>query len=201
MILSYKGIDVFYTDEGSGNPIILLHGFLEDHTMWDFVLPELKKNNRVITIDLLGHGKTSCLSKTHLMNDMAAVVEALMNHLMIKKITLIGHSMGGYVALAYAEKNRKKVTGLCLMNSTFEADDEELKTRRTRANKMVSTNFENMVRMSFANLFSESSKEKFKSQFETALKIALKTPVQGYIAAQEGMKLRKDQTFFILIHL
>ncbi len=196
MILPYKGIDIFYTDEGSGNPIVLLHGFLEDHTMWDFALPEIKKNNRTITIDLLGHGKTGCMSETHLMIDMADVVDAVLSHLNINESILIGHSMGGYIALAYAENNTEKVKGLCLMNSTFEADGEELKARRTRANEMVKDNFESMVRMSFANLFSESSKEKFEVEFKAALKIALETSVDGYIAAQEGMKLRKDQTMF-----
>jgi len=198
MILQYKDIDVFYTDEGSGNAVVLLHGFLEDHTMWAFVLPELKKNHRVITIDLLGHGKTDCLGERHLMTDMADVVDAILNHLKIDELMLVGHSMGGYVALAYAEKYAEKVKGLCLMNSTFESDDEELKALRTRANNMVKDNFESMVRQSFARLFSENSKTKFKPEFDAALQIALNTSVQGYIAAQEGMKLRKDQTTFFV---
>jgi len=196
MILQYKSIDVFYTDEGSGNPVVLLHGFLEDHTMWSDISSELVKTNRVITIDLLGHGKTGCLGDVHLMEDMASAVDAVLNHLKIEALILAGHSMGGYVALAYAENNIPKVKGLCLMNSTFEADDEERKALRTRANKMVRDNFKNMVRMSFANLFSEYSKKMFKPAFQAALQIALKTPILGYIAAQEGMRLRKDQTMF-----
>lgn len=196
MILQHKDIDIFYTDEGSGRTVVLLHGFLEDHTMWNDISSELVKTNRIISIDLLGHGRTGCLGEVHTMSDMAEVVKALLNHLNIEEVILIGHSMGGYVALAFAEKHIKKVKGLCLMNSTYEADDEELKIRRAKANEMVIDNFESMVRMSFANLFSESSKEKFRTEFKAALKIALKTSVQGYISAQEGMRLRKDQTTF-----
>ena len=79
------------------------------------------------------------------------------------------------------------------MTSTYKADDEERKELRARANKMVQTNFENMVKMSFANLFSEASKIKHQSKLNLALKEALKTPVQGYIACQEGMRLREDK--------
>ncbi len=100
--------------------------------------------------------------------------------------------MGGYVALAYAEKNAEKLTGLCLMNSTYEADDDERKRLRSRANKMVQTNFKNMVRISFTNLFSEESKIKHSVEIKNALEEALKTPIQGYIAGQEGMRIRKD---------
>jgi pimeloyl-ACP methyl ester carboxylesterase len=132
------------------------------------------------------------------MSDMGDAVDVVLNHLKISELTLIGHSMGGYVALAYAEKHTEKVIGLCLMNSTYAADSEELKELRTRANEMVKDNFESMVRQSFVRLFSENSKETFNVEFKWALEVALKTSVQGYIAGQEGMKLRKDQTLFFV---
>jgi len=158
MILEHKGINIFYTDQGTGTAIVLLHGFLENSTMWNAFLPELTKRNRVICIDLLGHGKTPCLGYVHTMEDMAEAVLAVLNHLRLRRYYMIGHSMGGYVALAFAEENHKNLKGLCLMNSTYEADDDERKLLRARANKMIQTNFKNMVRMSFANLFSEKSK-------------------------------------------
>ena len=75
----------------------------------------------------------------------------------------------------------------------FEADDDDRKALRARANEMVKSNFENMVRMSFTNLFAAESKVKFKNAYEAALAIALETPVQGYIAANEGMRLRPNR--------
>ncbi|MDO6595606.1 alpha/beta hydrolase [Oceanihabitans sp. 2_MG-2023] len=193
MILEHKGINLFYTDQGEGTAIILLHGFLENNTMWHALLPSLTKKHRVICIDLLGHGKTPCLGYVHTMEEMAEAVLTVLKHLRLRRYYMIGHSMGGYVALAFAEKSPETLKGLCLMNSTYQADGNEMKQLRSRANKMVQTNFNNMVRMSFANLFSEKSKTIYKTAFDTALKEALKTPVQGYIACQEGMRLRPDR--------
>lgn len=194
MHLEYKGIPVFYKDEGDGNPLILLHGFLENSNMWKKITSELIKTHRVIAIDLLGHGKTGCLGYIHSMELMAEVVEAVLSHLKIKKSIFIGHSMGGYVALAYAEKNASSLNGLAIINSTFLADNEERKDLRTRANNMAKTNFESLVRMSFTNLFSPESKTTYSNELKIALNEALKTPLQGYIAASEGMKIRKDRT-------
>lgn len=196
MNLEYKGANIFYTDSGKGNAVILLHGFLEDSSMWKNLVPELSKKNRVICIDLLGHGNSQSLGYVHTMKTMAESVYAVLKYLRLRKYTFIGHSMGGYVALAFSKMHTKSVRGLCLLNSTYEADDVERKQLRSRANKMVQTNFENMVRMSFANLFSATSKEKHKTAFEAALSIALKTPIQGYMAANEGMKLREDASAF-----
>jgi len=193
MMLEYKNININYTISGKGTAVILLHGFLETVDMWQNLVPELSKKHRVICIDLLGHGQTDCLGYVHTMEAMADAVFAVIKHHKIRRAHVIGHSMGGYVALALAEKYKGLFEGLCLMNSTFEADDDNLKDLRTRANKMVQTNFENMVRMSFANLFSIESKVKFQKEFDSALQIALQTPIQGYIAGQEGMKLRPDR--------
>jgi pimeloyl-ACP methyl ester carboxylesterase len=193
MILEHKGIQINYHVEGTGEVVVLLHGFLENSTMWKNLIPDIIKNHKTISIDLLGHGKTGCLGYIHSMELMAEAVDAVLNHLKIEKSICIGHSMGGYVALAYAEKNPDALNGICLMNSTFEADDNERKLLRTRANKMVKTNFENMVRMSFTNLFSNESKITYKKELEIALHEALKTSLQGYIACNEGMKIRKNR--------
>ncbi|WP_407556405.1 alpha/beta fold hydrolase [Winogradskyella sp. 4-2091] len=192
MTLSYKNSNINYTITGIGKTIVLLHGFLETLEMWNDFIPQLSSTNQVVSIDLLGHGKSDCLGYVHTMQDMAEVVIAILDHNNMNKAKVIGHSMGGYVALAIAKLKPNLLDGLCLMNSTFEADDAEKKALRTRANQMVKTNFNNLVSMSFANLFSIESKMKYKTEYNNALKIALKTPVQGYIAASEGMKLRPD---------
>lgn len=199
MTIIHKNASVWFTVSGKGPAIVLLHGFLEDSSMWHDLIPLLSKKNKVICIDLLGHGKTESIGYVHKMEDMADAVQAVLKHLRLRKYTFIGHSMGGYVALAFAKKHTRNVKGLCLMNSTYEADDDERKQLRTRANKMIQTNFNTMVRMSFANLFSAESKVKHKDAFEAALQIALKTSLQGYIAGQEGMKLRDDSSTFFAV--
>ncbi|MFD2915203.1 alpha/beta fold hydrolase [Psychroserpens luteus] len=196
MILQFKNIPVYYEDDGQGDAIVLLHGFLENSTMWKDLKPVLSRSHRVICIDMLGHGQTDCIGYSHSMSDMADAVLAVLNHLKLKTYTLIGHSMGGYVALALAEKNPKAVLGLCLMNSTYHADDDERKALRKRANQMIQSNFESMVRMSVANLFSSESRTTHKKEIEKVIDQALKTSPQGYIAAQEGMILREDKFEF-----
>ena len=193
MILDYKNAAIFYTDSGKGPAVVLIHGFLENTTMWNLIIPELSKRNRVIAIDLLGHGKSDCIGYTHSMELFAETLEAVLKKVRIRKCILIGHSLGGYVALAFAEKHPKRVKGLCLMNSTSNEDTADRKLLRTRANKMVHKNFSNLVRMSFTNLFSEESRIVFKDQMKNALSEAMQTPIQGYIAGQEGMKLRPNR--------
>ncbi|MDT7831425.1 alpha/beta hydrolase [Flavobacteriaceae bacterium S356] len=189
----FKNSKISFSDTGKGSVVVLLHGFLENNMMWKDVIPVLSKNRRVIAIELLGHGGTEAIGYVHSMELMAEAVKAVLKNLRIRRIALIGHSMGGYVALAFADKYPEKIKGLCLMNSTSLPDDDERKTLRARANKMVQNNFENMVRMSFTNLFSEKSRTVFKSELKMALEEALQTPVQGYIACQEGMRIRSNR--------
>jgi pimeloyl-ACP methyl ester carboxylesterase len=192
--ITFKNAKVSFSEFGKGTAVVLIHGFLENSTMWKNLVPELSKRNRIITIDLLGHGKSDCLGFVHSMELLAKTVEAVLKHLKIRKYILVGHSLGGYVSLALAKVNPTKIKGLCLVNSTSNEDDEERKKLRVRANKLIQNNFENMVRMSFTNLFGEQSRTRFKNEMEAALKEALQTPIQGYIAAQEGMRIRPNTT-------
>ena len=193
MIVKFKETTVFYTDTGKGNSVVLLHGFLENNTMWDAVVEEISKRNRVICIDLLGHGKTGCIGYIHSMEEMAEAVKAVLQELKIRRAIFVGHSMGGYVALAFAEKYSKNVKGLCLLNSTSQADSEERKKLRLRANEMAKENYETLVKMSIGNLFAEQTREQFSEVIEKVRAEALKTPVRGYIAASEGMRLRENK--------
>jgi pimeloyl-ACP methyl ester carboxylesterase len=194
----YKNTSISFTDTGKGNAIVLLHGFLENQTMWDEFLPKLSKKNRVITIDLLGHGATECLGYVHTMEDQADMVHHLLLVLKIRKAIFIGHSMGGYVALAFTELFPEYMKGLILMNSTSRADSDERKANRDRAIKAVKKDYSTFVRLSIANLFSEDNRSKLTDEIELVKLEALKTPLQGIIAALEGMKIRKDRE--IILH-
>ncbi|SDR70984.1 Pimeloyl-ACP methyl ester carboxylesterase [Formosa sp. Hel1_31_208] len=196
MILKYKNIPVYFEDIGTGKVVILIHGFLENSTMWQGIMPQISLTHRVICIDLLGHGQTGSIGYIHTMEDMAEAVMAVLNHLEVFDYVVIGHSMGGYVALVLAKMNQEALRGLCLMNSTYRADDDERRDVRRKANKMVQTNFRNVVRLSFTNLFSAASRITYKDEMENALNDALKTSLQGYMAAQEGMMVRPDSYEF-----
>ena len=166
--------------------------------MWEAFVPELSKKYRIITIDLLGHGNSESLGYVHSMEDNADVVYAVLSELRLRKAIFVGHSMGGYVALAFAELYPEAVKGLVLLNSTSRADSEERKANRDRAIKAVKQNYSNFVRLSIANLFSENNRERLATEIEQVKEEALKTPLQGIVASLEGMKIRKDRE--VLLH-
>ena len=195
----YKNTKISYSDTGKGTAIVLLHGFLENKTMWQDFIPELSLKNRIITIDLLGHGETECLGYVHSMEDNADVVHEVLSNLRIRKAILVGHSMGGYVTLAFAELFPESIKGLVLLNSTSRADSDERKANRDRAIVAVKQNYASFIRMSIANLFSEDNREKLIDEIEKVKIEALKTPLQGIVASLEGMKIRKDRE--VLLHL
>ena len=194
----YKNTRISYSDTGKGSPIVLLHGFLENQTMWQDLVPELSKKHRIITIDLLGHGETGNLGYLHSMEDQADMVYVLLSHLKIKKAVFIGHSLGGYIAMAFAEIYPETIKGLVLLNSTSRADNDERKANRDRAIKAVKQNYTAFVRMSIANLFSEKNREILLDAIENTRTEALKTSLQGIVASLEGMKIRKDRE--VLLH-
>src|SRR3970282_1484694 len=101
--IHYKNTKISYSDTGKGSAIVLLHGFLENQTMWQNLVPELRQKNRIITIDLLGHGESGCVGYVHSMEDNAEAIRSVLSELRIRKAIFVGHSMGGYVALAFAE--------------------------------------------------------------------------------------------------
>ena len=194
----YKNTKIAYTDSGKGTAIVFLHGFLENSKMWDYFIPELSKKYRTISIDLLGHGNTEPMGYIHSMEDNADVVHAVLSELKIRKAVFVGHSMGGYIALAFAELYVDNVKGMVLLNSTSRADSDERKLNRDRAIKVVKQNYTNFVRLSIANLFSENNRERLESEIENVKLEALKTPLQGIVASLEGMKIRKDRE--VILH-
>ena len=195
--IRYKNTTISFSDTGKGTAVVLLHGFLENKTMWKDLAPILSHKNRVITIDLLGHGATDSLGYVHSMEDNAEIVKVVLSHLRIRKAVFVGHSMGGYVALAFAELYPNAIKGLVLMNSTAKEDSEERKHNRDRAIKAVKQNYINFVRLSVANLFSENNRERLENEIENVKLEALKTPLQGIVASLEGMKIRKDRQFIL----
>ncbi|MBB4801149.1 pimeloyl-ACP methyl ester carboxylesterase [Flavobacterium nitrogenifigens] len=193
----YKNTKISYTDIGKGNAIVLLHGFLENKKMWTEYADFFSKTHRVITIDLLGHGESDPLGYVHEMEENANVVNEVLEFLKIEKAIILGHSMGGYVGLAFAELYPQKIQKLVLQNSTSREDSSEKKTNRTRAIKAVKQNYVSFVSLAIANLFSENNRTRLAEEIEKVKTEALKTPLQGIVASLEGMKIRKDREWLL----
>lgn len=193
MTLEYKGIKIHYKTSGKGQPLILLHGFLGNASMWDGIIPFFNKDYHCVSIDLLGHGRTGCLGYIHTMEDMAQAVNAILSQLHIDNANFIGHSMGGYVALAYTDLYPKAVNTLGLLNSTSLPDNKERKLNRDRAIAIVKKNPKAYTSMAIANLFAEKNRNLYTREIEYIKNQAVTMPIQGIISALEGMKIRKDR--------
>lgn len=194
----YKNTKISYTESGKGNALVFLHGFLENKNMWLNYEHFFSTKYRVITIDLFGHGKSESLGYIHTMEDQADMVYALLSDLRIRKASIIGHSMGGYVALAFGELYPENLKNLILLNASTRADSEERKLNRDRAINIVKKNINVFITMAINNLFSSEAKKLFMNEIDVILSEALQTSVQGAVAALEGMKTRSDRE--VLLH-
>ncbi len=121
---------LFHIEHGSGTPLLLLHGFPFDHTIWERVIGEMEKGIRVIAPDLRGHGRSIVTESDYSITDMASDIIELINQLQIREAVIVGHSMGGYIALEIARNFPERVSGLVLISSHIFADSLEKKQSR-----------------------------------------------------------------------
>jgi pimeloyl-ACP methyl ester carboxylesterase len=202
----YQAATISYTILGKGKPVLLLHGFGEDSNVWKYQVSFLKEHCLLIIPDLPGSGKSSLLGletgvrRLELndyisIDDYADCIHALLQHENIRSCIMLGHSMGGYITLAFAEKYASLLTGFGLVHSTAYADSEEKKLGREKGiatiEKYGSYPFlKNTIPNLFSKRFKETHPEKVNELIE-ANKEFSKEALQQYYRA---MMLRPDRT-------
>lgn len=184
-----------YSDAGDGYPIVLLHGFCESKKLWDVFSAILSIKYRVITIDLPGFGKSPMLSEENPnLNDYATQVHATLQRLKITQCIMIGHSLGGYVTLAFAEHHPELLQGIGLFHSTSFADSDEKKINRDKAVDFIEKyGNEKFVANLFPSLFSPSNTQKLNKQIAYFVRDAAKTDATAVIYTTKAMKNRPDR--------
>jgi len=183
-----------YKISGLGNKyLVLLHGFLENHEVWHKMLPELERYFRVVCVDLPGHGKSNVISSIQTMESMADEVKNTLLRVGINKFHLLGHSMGGYVAINYAEKYPEDLYSLTMFFSSYFADTEEKKTQRIKSLEVIDNEFDKYINLGIPNLFNSYEIENYQTDLDFAKNIAFKTPKEGVLASVRGMIERKDK--------
>ena len=197
MKLNYKSTGLFYTTKGTGNPLVLLHGFLESTKIWEPFIEKLSAKRQVICIDLPGHGKSGNIGEIHTMELMADAVHTVLEHLKIEQASLVGHSMGGYVGLAFVEKFPGLTKSLVLMNSTPEEDSEEKKINRDRSISIVRKNKKAYISMAITNLVPPRNFLKFKTELDELKNQAFQMSREGIIASLKGMKIRTSRNLLL----
>lgn len=135
--VNVAGIHIAYVRRGSGQPLVLIHGYPLDHTTWDEVAPLLEGYFDLIIPDLRGFGESDVMEADDSIIDFASDIAGLLDHLKVKRAFLAGHSMGGYVALAFAREFPERVSGLAMVSSQAQADSPERKEGRYATAKHV----------------------------------------------------------------
>ncbi len=193
----FKKTKISYNDSGKGRVIVLLHGFLGSKEIWNEFTKKLSKKFRVISIDLLGHGETPCIGYYHSMELLAQSVKAVLDKIGVRKYVVAGHSMGGYVSLAFAELYPENIKGICLFNSTSYADSEAKKKDRERVIRLVKKEHKHYVAEVVVSLFNPANLPKLTKEVEQVKKIASKISKQAIINSLEGMKERKSRDLIL----
>lgn len=180
------------TGNGPEN-LILLHGFMENLLIWEDLEPHLSKKFRLIKVDLPGHGRSEIYGEVHTMEFIAEKVKEVADKLQLEKFHLLGHSMGGYAALAFAEKFGENLKSLTLFFSTYFPDDEEKKENRRKSFRIILENFKTYVGAGIPNLFSPNEKDVLEGKINFAKEVALSTKPEGALASVKGMIERTDK--------
>jgi len=190
---NYNNTKICYSVEGSGDTVVLLHGFLENMDIWDKFSTELSKKYRVILIDLPGHGGSNMIAETHSMELMAEAVNSTLEALQIESCVMIGHSMGAYVSLAYAEMYTSKLSGLGVFHSHAAADTTEGKINRGRAIQIVKENHKDFISAFIPDLFTKKNQEILADEITKLQEASRLISKESVIASLEGMRQRTDK--------
>lgn len=186
---------LFYRKFGTGPTLVLLHGFPESGVLWQQVWPELAGQFTVLVPDLPGSGQSALGVEKITMESMADAVNGMLEVENIDSAVFAGHSMGGYVSLAFAAKYGQKVRGLSMVHSTAYADDEEKKNNRRKAITLIRKGGrEAFIRQMIPALFSPATKETRPGIIEKQVEGGLQLETESLIAYYEAMIERPERT-------
>lgn len=175
--------------------VVLLHGYLENMLVWDNFVPLLYKEVRVITLDIPGHGISEVKGEIHTMDWLADTLAAALDKLDIEKATIVGHSMGGYMALAFAERHPDRTEGIVLLHSTPYADSEEKKRNRQREISLIRSGKKELLAHTAPEAgFAVENRNRFRTEIEDLQQTVYLTEDAGIVALLNGMIERKAQS-------
>ncbi|HEX6033431.1 MAG TPA: alpha/beta hydrolase [Anaerolineales bacterium] len=187
--VNVNGIPLAYERRGRGNPLVLLHGYPLDHHLWNQVVPLLEDTFDVILPDLRGFGNSTMINLPYSMDDYASDIASLLDQLNIQKAAIVGHSMGGYVALAFARLYPERVSGLGLVSSQVLADAPERKEGRYKSAADVEANGIGSVVETMTPKF--TSDDKLQAYARASME---RQQPAAYIGALKAMAERADST-------
>ena len=194
----YQFTNCYYRTEGEGIAVVFIHGFAEDHTVWNRQVAFLKQHCLVITPDLPGSGNSNlipCQLESVTIDDFANYIQAMLQNAGIEKCIMLGHSMGGYVALAFAEKHAAQLLGFGFVHSTAYADSEEKKAMRKRAiGTMEEYGSAAFIRNTTPNTFAATYKKEHPEEVEALIERGKHFTIAALQQYYTAMMKRPDRT-------
>lgn len=192
--LRARGIEIGYDDIGEGAPVVLLHGFPFNRSMWREQAEALRETHRIVTPDLLGHGETS-VTATATMEEMAQMVAALLDELQLERVVLGGLSMGGYVTFAFYRLFPQRVRALILADTRPQADTEEgRRTREELAQRALHEGMEAIAGMMLPKVLAPTTMKENQAAVARVREMITQMRPEGTAAASRGMAVRRDQS-------
>ena len=207
MFFQYQSFPIHYKVSGSGFPLVLLPGFGEDGRVWDNQVAALQSEAMVVVPDMPCSGNSTLDAADFTEENIALfdsiefyaeVIKALLKHLQIEQCFLLGHSMGGYITLAFAEKYPDLLKGFGLIHSTSFADSEEKKENRKRGIALMDEYGDyNFLKTSIPNLFTASFKQQQHEKVEALIDKSKDFETKALQCYYRAMINRPDRTFVL----
>jgi len=192
--INVNGTVLSYRDEGSGTPLVLVHGFCGSSEYWQHLVAPLSRQFRVITPNLRGHGSSTFSDAPCTMDHLADDIACLLAHLKLESVILLGHSLGGYVTLAFAERYPEKLSGFGLIHSTAFPDDETAKVNRNKGMESIRENgIEPFIKALVPKLFAPEHLQSMPEAVQLAKQIGRRTNPEAAIRILAGMRDRPDR--------
>ena len=194
MLFKFQSINIQYKTEGSGEVVVLLHGFLENQSMWDEIALELCKSHKVIRLDFPGFGNSETFEDSYSIENLAHLTHELIKELKVDKYSLIGHSMGGYVATEICKLFPNEIEQLILFHSTAKSDSVSKKKDRDRAVKAVNNKQRIYLKTAIPFLFPKQYQISCSKYIQKMILEAEGLKAKGITAAISAMKNRNDNS-------
>ena len=192
-ICQFQQHPIHYRVIGKGTAVMLIHGFAEDNSIWNDISAALSENYQLILPNIPGSGGSPAMTIQHSIDDYAAAMLAILQEEQLDKVVVIGHSMGGYIALAMAEKKPSTIKALGLFHSSAYADDVlKIATRQKAISFIQENGSQAFLKTSLPGLFADplQHKKSIDNLLQKAENCSCDTLIQYY----EAMIKRPDRT-------
>ena len=194
MIALSQGIDIAYDDVGTGIPVVFVHGFPHNRTLWAPQLGALMPRARCVAPDLRGFGDSG-IRGPYTMDRYADDVAAMLDTLQIERAVIAGLSMGGYIAFALWRRHRERVRALILADTRPGADSDETKAKRRALITLARTRGSGAVAdAQITGMVGRTTRERQPDIADGVHRMLAQAPVEGIVGALEAMIARPDST-------